>query len=162
MNQTILKQALTFSFDAPAAQTVLLAGDFTHWQKKPIPLTKQLGGLWKTTTSLAPAHIITVFWWMANGATTRIPHCVSLIRLGRRTQCGWSKTAPPNRASDAPRRMGIAGGRCRWPPARRVRERQSPPLSHQSRQRMCITYQWTWRRTPVPSSNFAATTSLGE
>lgn len=47
-------QKQTFSFKAPAAHSVLLAGDFTRWLSKPIPLRKQADGVWKTTTSLAP------------------------------------------------------------------------------------------------------------
>ena len=54
MNANTSKQRHTFSFNAPAATSVLLAGDFTHWQKNPIPLKKQPDGVWKTTTSLAP------------------------------------------------------------------------------------------------------------
>jgi 1,4-alpha-glucan branching enzyme len=44
----------TFSFKAPAAHTVLLAGDFTHWLQNAIPLKKATNGVWKVTTSLAP------------------------------------------------------------------------------------------------------------
>ena len=53
MNATT-KQKQTFSFKAPAAQSVLLAGDFTHWMKDPIPLRKQPDGVWRATASLAP------------------------------------------------------------------------------------------------------------
>ena len=41
-----------FTFNAPGAKCVELAGDFTDWQCKPIPLVKQATGLWKTTVSL--------------------------------------------------------------------------------------------------------------
>jgi 1,4-alpha-glucan branching enzyme len=54
MNASILKQKQQFSFNAPAAASVLLVGDFTHWQKNPIPLTKQANGVWKAATALAP------------------------------------------------------------------------------------------------------------
>jgi 1,4-alpha-glucan branching enzyme len=54
MNATSLKQKQTFAFNAPAAQSVLLVGDFTEWQKNPIALAKQPNGIWKTTASLPP------------------------------------------------------------------------------------------------------------
>ena len=54
MNANISKQKQTFSFNAPTAASVSLAADFTHWQKHPLALRKQAGGVWKATTSLAP------------------------------------------------------------------------------------------------------------
>ena len=42
----------TFSFTAPQAMSVLLAGDFTHWQDKAIPMKKDSGGIWKATIAL--------------------------------------------------------------------------------------------------------------
>jgi len=53
MNATA-KQKQTFLFKTPAAQSVLLAGDFTQWMKNPIPLHKQPDGVWRTTASLTP------------------------------------------------------------------------------------------------------------
>jgi 1,4-alpha-glucan branching enzyme len=44
----------TFSITAPGAMNVALAGDFTNWQQKPIPLQPQGGGLWKVTVELPP------------------------------------------------------------------------------------------------------------
>ena len=41
-----------FSYTAPGASVVLLAADFTHWQKAPIPLRKGANGIWRTTVSL--------------------------------------------------------------------------------------------------------------
>src|SRR5215510_3297563 len=52
MNANETKQ--TFSFKAPEAHSVLLAGDFTHWLKHPIPLRKQPDGVWSITASLKP------------------------------------------------------------------------------------------------------------
>src|SRR5262245_28828916 len=52
MNANETKQ--TFSFKAPDAHNVLLAGDFTHWLKQPIPLRKQPDGVWSVTASLKP------------------------------------------------------------------------------------------------------------
>lgn len=50
------KQKVTFSFVAPEAQSVQLAGDFTGWQQAPVPLKKLKSGLWKTTVSLPPGR----------------------------------------------------------------------------------------------------------
>ncbi|HUJ43804.1 MAG TPA: glycogen-binding domain-containing protein [Opitutaceae bacterium] len=44
----------TFSFNAPGAANVLLAGDFTQWQERPIPMRRQLGGIWQVTVALPP------------------------------------------------------------------------------------------------------------
>ncbi len=41
-----------FSFTAPEAQTVQLAGDFTDWELSPLSLKKLKNGLWKTTVAL--------------------------------------------------------------------------------------------------------------
>lgn len=51
---TSSKQRQSFSFNDPTARSVLLAGDFTRWLTKPIPLHKEANGVWKTTASLAP------------------------------------------------------------------------------------------------------------
>jgi 1,4-alpha-glucan branching enzyme len=46
-------QLQTFSITAPTAVSVLLAGDFTHWQASAIPMKKQPGGVWETDVKLA-------------------------------------------------------------------------------------------------------------
>ncbi|HVV02099.1 MAG TPA: isoamylase early set domain-containing protein, partial [Verrucomicrobiae bacterium] len=48
----VIKLKAVFSFHAPQAESVLLAGDFTGWQQAPIPLRKLKGGVWKKTISL--------------------------------------------------------------------------------------------------------------
>jgi 1,4-alpha-glucan branching enzyme len=52
--QNIRKQRVTFSYQAPEAQSVQLAGEFTDWQQAPVTLKKDKTGLWKATVSLAP------------------------------------------------------------------------------------------------------------
>jgi len=52
----IKKTKETFQIVAPAAGTVLLAGDFTGWDSAPIELKKDRKGLWKTTISLTPGQ----------------------------------------------------------------------------------------------------------
>lgn len=45
-----------FSYMAPEAAKVELAGDFTGWKEAPVVLKKQKSGLWKTAVSLAPGR----------------------------------------------------------------------------------------------------------
>lgn len=54
--QKIAKQKVTFSFVAPTAQSVQLAGDFTAWEQAPVALKKNKAGLWTTTVALAPGR----------------------------------------------------------------------------------------------------------
>jgi 1,4-alpha-glucan branching enzyme len=69
----------TFSFNAPAAMSVLLAGDFTHWQQKAVPMKKQPGGAWKATVDLAPGlyhyrFIVDGEWQDDPECTLRVPN----------------------------------------------------------------------------------------
>lgn len=50
------KRKLTFAFTAPAATSVLLAGDFTGWQEAPLAMKKEKSGVWKKTVSLPPGR----------------------------------------------------------------------------------------------------------
>lgn len=50
--KTTAKQKVTFSYFAPEAKSVLLAGDFTNWDQAPMSLRKFKGGIWKKTISL--------------------------------------------------------------------------------------------------------------
>src|SRR4051794_218119 len=45
---------ITFSYKAPEALCVTLVGDFTQWQRQPIPLNKREDGLWQVTVRLPP------------------------------------------------------------------------------------------------------------
>ncbi len=44
----------TFRFSAADAMSVLLVGDFTHWQAKPVPMHKSPDGVWTATVNLGP------------------------------------------------------------------------------------------------------------
>jgi len=48
------KKKESFTYFAPAAANVLLAGDFTDWEKNPVTLKKQKDGSWKATIPLDP------------------------------------------------------------------------------------------------------------
>lgn len=51
------KKKESFTYFGPAAENVLIAGDFTDWEDNPISLKKQADGSWKTTVPLDPgAH----------------------------------------------------------------------------------------------------------
>ena len=69
----------TFRFNAPAAHSVLLAGDFTHWQEAPIPLHKRNGGGWTANVALSPGEhhyrfIVDGQWCDDPACTLRAPN----------------------------------------------------------------------------------------
>lgn len=50
------RKEVFFELDASSAKEVLLAGDFTNWEKTPIKLRKGEHGAWYTTVMLAPGQ----------------------------------------------------------------------------------------------------------
>jgi 1,4-alpha-glucan branching enzyme len=46
------KTKVTFSYHSPQVQSVRLAGDFTGWQRDPLPLKRDHRGNWKKTVAL--------------------------------------------------------------------------------------------------------------
>ena len=72
-NQKIAKQKVIFSYTAPTAQTVLLAGDFTGWNQAPVSLKKDKKGVWKKTISLAPGKY--EYRLLVDGEWRDDPHC---------------------------------------------------------------------------------------
>lgn len=50
------KQKVVFSYVAPGAQSVVVAGDFTAWQEGALSLKKSKSGEWKKTVSLPPGR----------------------------------------------------------------------------------------------------------
>lgn len=46
----------TFSITVPGATSVLLAGDFTDWRNRPIPMKPQHHGLWQVSVPLPPGE----------------------------------------------------------------------------------------------------------
>jgi 1,4-alpha-glucan branching enzyme len=62
-----------FSFKAPAARSVQLAGDFTDWQKKAISMQKAADGTWRAKVELAPgAH---QYRFLVDGEWRDDPEC---------------------------------------------------------------------------------------
>ncbi len=78
MSANVTKHKQTFSFSAPGAQSVLLAGDFTHWQQEAMPLHKQPNGVWKTTTWLAPGTYH--YRFLVDGEWQDDPDCTLRVR----------------------------------------------------------------------------------
>lgn len=64
----------TFSLRAPAASSVLLAGDFTHWQQEPIPLRKKTGDIWQIEVQLKPGTYH--YRFVVDGQWQDDPDCV--------------------------------------------------------------------------------------
>ena len=52
--QTKHSKKQVFRFRAPGASSVLLVGDFTHWQEQPIPMQKEQDGVWLANVDLPP------------------------------------------------------------------------------------------------------------
>lgn len=67
----------TFSFTAPAASSVQLAGDFTHWQQRPINLRQGADGIWRATVELPTgAHLYRL---LVDGQWRDDPECSSHV-----------------------------------------------------------------------------------
>ena len=69
----------TFSITAPGATNVMLAGDFTQWQEKAIPMQKQAGGVWKANVELASGNyhyrfIVDGQWCDDSESMLRVPN----------------------------------------------------------------------------------------
>jgi 1,4-alpha-glucan branching enzyme len=69
----------TFRFTAPDARSVMLAGDFTQWQKQAIPLKKDKNGIWTVSVELAPGKhsyrfIVDGEWRDDPECTLRVPN----------------------------------------------------------------------------------------
>jgi 1,4-alpha-glucan branching enzyme len=67
-----------FSFDAPAANTVQLVGDFTHWQRDPIGMHRQADGLWKISVRLAPGTYH--YRFLVDGEWRDDPECTLRVK----------------------------------------------------------------------------------
>ena len=49
-----VSSGIEFSYEAPNAQSVYIAGDFNEWNTTKTPLSKDENGIWKTVLKLAP------------------------------------------------------------------------------------------------------------
>ena len=71
--------AQVFAISAPAALSVQLVGDFTHWQKSPVNLQKDAGGVWRAEVALPPGthhyrFIVDGQWTDDPDCTLRVPN----------------------------------------------------------------------------------------
>lgn len=69
---------ITFSYKAPEALRVMLIGDFTEWQRQPIPLNRRPDGLWQVCVQLAPgthsyAFVVDDKWREDGECRVRVP-----------------------------------------------------------------------------------------
>ena len=64
-----------FSYHAPAAKSVFLAGTFNDWNPGTIPLTRTDDGMWWTSVLLKTGHH--AFKFIADGAWCCEPGCES-------------------------------------------------------------------------------------
>lgn len=77
--QAIVLKRQTFRFIAPDAKSVLLAGDFTDWQKKAVTMQLGTGGVWTAAVKLPPgAHnylfLVDGEWCADPDCTLRVPN----------------------------------------------------------------------------------------
>ena len=71
-------QKTTFSILAPEAGSVLLAGDFSDWDKAAIPLKKLKSGEWKGTVSLSQGQH--EYRFLIDGQWRDDPSCSQRVR----------------------------------------------------------------------------------
>ena len=100
MNATAMRKQ-TFSFKAPAAESVLLAGDFTHWTKNPIAMRKQPDGIWSATVLLtAGTH---QYRFVVDGEWRDDPECKIRVQNPFGTQNDVIEVATPPDQDKSPR-----------------------------------------------------------
>lgn len=76
-NAKSTKQKVTFSLVAPDAQSVLVAGDFTGWDRVPVSLKKQKAGVWKKVVSLEPGQY--EYRYLVDGQWQDDPNCATRV-----------------------------------------------------------------------------------
>jgi 1,4-alpha-glucan branching enzyme len=84
-----LPRKQTFRFTAPSATSVSLAGDFTDWQKKAVPMQKGKDGIWMATVDLMPGKhnyrfIVDGTWCDDPDCTIRVPNAYGTQNMVRK------------------------------------------------------------------------------
>jgi 1,4-alpha-glucan branching enzyme len=72
-NQAKASKRQTFTFTAPGANSVLLVGDFTHWQKNAIAMHRGKAGVWTTSVDLQPGRH--TYRFLVDGEWRDDPEC---------------------------------------------------------------------------------------
>ena len=67
------KAKQVFSYRAPTALSVMLAGDFTHWQTGAIPMKRGKDGVWKASVELDPG--VHHYRFLVDGQWQDDPEC---------------------------------------------------------------------------------------
>ena len=67
------RNEVPFRLDAPSAREVLLAGEFTQWDKAPIKMIKGGGGTWHAKVPLEPGHYS--YRFLVDGEWQDDPNC---------------------------------------------------------------------------------------
>jgi DNA-binding response OmpR family regulator/chromosome segregation ATPase len=70
-------RAQAFRLTAPDAGTVLLVGDFTGWQKEPVPMKPGVDGVWSATVNLPPGTYLYMF--VVDGEWREDPACAQRV-----------------------------------------------------------------------------------
>jgi 1,4-alpha-glucan branching enzyme len=66
------KRRVTFSFEAPKAKSVILMGDFNHWDAKRHPMKKDSKGRWNKNVMLFPGRY--EYRFIVDGKWQNDPH----------------------------------------------------------------------------------------
>jgi hypothetical protein len=70
-------QKVKFSLEAPAANSVKLAADFTHWEKFPVEMTRSPEGIWFTVVPLALGSYS--YRFLVDGEWQEDPRCIRRV-----------------------------------------------------------------------------------
>ena len=73
-------RAQVFQLTAPGASAVLLVGDFTGWQKEPVPMKPGVDGVWSATVKLLPGAYLYMF--IVDGKWSEDPACAQRVLNG--------------------------------------------------------------------------------
>ena len=71
------RKKVNFSFLAPQAERVFIAGDFNAWDTTSHPMKKDKKGLWKVSLNLAPG--LYQYKFFVDGDWQNDPNCISLV-----------------------------------------------------------------------------------
>ena len=71
--------------------TVMLVGDFTHWERRPISMKRDAGGIWAASVALEPGthH----YRFMVDGEWADDPECTIRVPKAFGSQDNVSKVA---------------------------------------------------------------------
>jgi len=71
------KIPVEFTYTAPQAAAVHLVGDFTAWEARPQPLTRNNDGVWEARIPLSPGRY--EYWLLVDGQWQNDPACPACV-----------------------------------------------------------------------------------